>query len=43
MNKEGKNIGRKVNIQEKKMRRAVRNTDERDKCKGITIDFLHIG
>ena len=34
---------RKVNMNEKKMRRAGRNTDERDQCKGITIDFLHIG
>ena len=29
--------------EKKKMRRAGRNKDERDKCKGITIDFLHIG
>ena len=25
------------------MRRAGRNTDGRDKCKGITIDLTHIG
>ena len=30
-------------MKNKKMRRAERNRDERDQCKGITIDFLHIG
>ena len=25
------------------MRRAGRNTDGRDQCKGITIDLIHIG